>query len=194
MNYNEMDSVERRCHATLGLWIVPLIGGAVLGYGCSDARPVTLAEILEQPPGVISEQALREALPFDSVRLARSGCGIGQCPTYDAVVRRDGSASFEGHRSVAKIGTWAAHAPARPLARLSLLLERAVQDYEVAESSGVEIVQDDGWEFRLSVWRTGADTPVRFEGYEDTIGMSLWTAGSALDGVLQSLDWERPPG
>ena len=191
MHRNEMDSGKRRWHVTKGVWILPFMSGALLSLCCSDARPEALKEILEQPPGAASEQALREALPFDSVRLARSGCGISECPTYDTVVRRDGSATFVGHRSVGKIGTWTADVPARPLARVSVVLETALREYEDDQSRGVEVVQDDGWEFRLSVWRTGAGTPVTIDGYEDTIETSLWIAGSALDGVLQTLDWVR---
>jgi hypothetical protein len=151
----------------------------------------------EAAPGAFGQEyiglddlGLHQQLPFDSIWFSRSGCGINWCPTYDLVIRRDGSATFKGEHGVEMLGEWHSGVGTGVLLQIGRFLTRTdLAAYPFPDSGAVEVV--DGWEFTLSVFAEGESEPNIHTGVDDVAPTDLWIFCNALDGIVASLDWER---
>jgi hypothetical protein len=120
-------------------WIVPVLlglaGGVLLGRLFQPTAeqmqlqvPPELAFLYDgtSPPSDI--EAIRQALPYDSIILSR-GAGFGPGRTYDLAFSRDGGASYMGWPSLAepevhRLGAFAGKIDLFSYARLALAVER----------------------------------------------------------------------
>jgi len=132
-------------------------------------------------------EEVREALPFDSIRLARGDCDP-ECADYELVLTRAGRARYNA-RSPGPLGpeSWVGSLDLFDYARLChFIVESRVLNQLRGASS---LRMQHGWGFELTVWRADAVAPETYRGWESDGPTSAWVLRAAMEQVVARAMW-----
>ena len=142
-------------------------------------------------PAADSRGQVAEAIAISEVTLERHPCNLDACPAYSLTLRRDGTATYIGERSVPRIGRHRSAAQDYRLEADFARLAQLITAHNYLAMSDIynpgQIV--DGGTVSTSVVHNGRRKTVR--NYANQGPVELYGIEMAIDGVAANIQWEE---